>query len=153
MTCQRYNVRLNSGPCSAMREHTQTLWSSNPNASWETIQSLIPPTYASVLDDGKEQFGCQDDGTDDATPAADVQASHSRLAKLWDDMLASCPESTRTGLFFAQSSLWLMCAQSLAAFDISKHVENGAEVTPEFKQVGGTFLSVFYRSLHGSVYR
>jgi hypothetical protein len=50
------------------------------------------------------------------------------------------------GLFFAQSTVWLMCAQSLAAFDISKHVENGAEVTPEFKQMGGTFLSVFDRS-------
>jgi hypothetical protein len=39
-----------------------------------------------------------------------------------------------------------MCAQSLAVFDISKHVENGVEVTPEFNQVGGTILSVFIHS-------
>jgi hypothetical protein len=29
-----------------------------------------------------------------------------------------------------------MCAQALAAFDISKCVENGVEVTPEFNLVG-----------------
>ncbi|KAN0076772.1 Cytochrome P450 [Tylopilus felleus] len=46
------------------------------------------------------------------------------------------------GLFFAQSTLWLICAQSLAVFDISKHVENGVEVTPEFNQVGGTILNL-----------
>lgn len=39
-----------------------------------------------------------------------------------------------------------MCAQSLAVFDISKHTENGVEVTPEINQVGGTILSVFVHS-------
>ncbi|KAF8132818.1 hypothetical protein EV363DRAFT_1163028, partial [Boletus edulis] len=29
---------------------------------------------------------------------------------------------------------------SLAVFDISKHVENGVKVTPEFNQVGGTIV-------------
>lgn len=51
-------------------------------------------------------------------------------------------------MFFAHSTIWLMCAQSLAAFDISKHVENGVEITPEFKQEGGTFLSVSCFSLY-----
>jgi len=44
------------------------------------------------------------------------------------------------GLYLAHSTVWLMCAQSLAAFDISKHVENGVEVTPEFNQVGAAIL-------------
>ncbi|KAF8132785.1 cytochrome P450 [Boletus edulis] len=44
------------------------------------------------------------------------------------------------GLFLANSTVWLLCAQSLAVFDISKHVENGVEVTPEFNQVGGTIV-------------
>ncbi|KAF8838072.1 cytochrome P450 [Paxillus ammoniavirescens] len=40
------------------------------------------------------------------------------------------------GYFIGRSSLWLMCAQALAAFDISKCVENGVEITPEFNLVG-----------------
>ncbi|KIJ07546.1 hypothetical protein PAXINDRAFT_19268 [Paxillus involutus ATCC 200175] len=40
------------------------------------------------------------------------------------------------GYFIGHSSLWLMCAQALAAFDISKCVENGVEITPEFNLVG-----------------
>ncbi|KAF8124373.1 cytochrome P450 [Boletus edulis] len=44
------------------------------------------------------------------------------------------------GFFLANSTVWLMCVQSLAVFDISKHVENGVEVTPEFNQVGGTII-------------
>ena len=46
-----------------------------------------------------------------------------------------------------------MCAQSLAAFDISKHVENGVEITPEFNQVGATIVSVFARCLRGALCR
>ncbi|KAG9308646.1 cytochrome P450 [Chiua virens] len=42
------------------------------------------------------------------------------------------------GLYLTHSMVWLMCAQSLAVFDISKYVENGVEVTPELNQVGGT---------------
>ncbi|KAF8546595.1 cytochrome P450 [Imleria badia] len=44
------------------------------------------------------------------------------------------------GFYLVYSTVWLMCAQSLAAFDISKHVENGVEVTPEFNQVGATIV-------------
>ena len=35
-----------------------------------------------------------------------------------------------------------MCAQSLAVFDISKCVENGVEITPEFNLVGETIMFV-----------
>ncbi|KAI9574120.1 cytochrome P450 [Boletus coccyginus] len=46
------------------------------------------------------------------------------------------------GLYIAESTTWLMCAQSLVVFDISKHVENGVEITPESKQVGGMSLGL-----------
>lgn len=46
------------------------------------------------------------------------------------------------GYFLGQSSVWLMCAQALAVFDISKYVENGVEITPEFKLVGETIACV-----------
>ncbi|KAF8128036.1 cytochrome P450, partial [Boletus edulis] len=42
--------------------------------------------------------------------------------------------------FLVNSTVWLMCVQSLAVFDISKHVENGVEVTPEVNQVGGLIV-------------
>ncbi|KAN0088019.1 Cytochrome P450 [Tylopilus felleus] len=44
------------------------------------------------------------------------------------------------GYFLGHSSVWLMCAQSLAVFDISKGVENGVEITPEFNLVGETII-------------
>ncbi|KAF8551039.1 cytochrome P450 [Imleria badia] len=44
------------------------------------------------------------------------------------------------GYFLGHSSVWLMCAQSLAVFDISKCVENGVEITPEFNLVGETIV-------------
>ncbi|KAF8124374.1 cytochrome P450 [Boletus edulis] len=44
------------------------------------------------------------------------------------------------GHFLVNSTVWLMCVQSLAVFDISKHVENGVEVTPEVNQVGGLIV-------------
>ncbi|KAG8217948.1 cytochrome P450 [Butyriboletus roseoflavus] len=46
------------------------------------------------------------------------------------------------GFYFAQSTIWLLCAQSLAAFDISKRVENGVEVTPEFNYEGEALMYV-----------
>ncbi|KIM56981.1 hypothetical protein SCLCIDRAFT_192356 [Scleroderma citrinum Foug A] len=42
------------------------------------------------------------------------------------------------GYFLAYSSVWLLCAQTLAAFDISKCIEDGIEITPEVDLVGGT---------------
>ncbi|KAF9235423.1 cytochrome P450 [Melanogaster broomeanus] len=44
------------------------------------------------------------------------------------------------GYFLGHSSVWLMCAQVLAAFDISKSVENGVEITPEYNLVGETIV-------------
>lgn len=44
------------------------------------------------------------------------------------------------GYFLGQSTVWLMCAQALAVFDISKCIEGGMEVTPEFNLVGETIL-------------
>ena len=35
-----------------------------------------------------------------------------------------------------------MCAQALAVFNISKCVENGVEITPEFNLVGDTIVFV-----------
>lgn len=42
------------------------------------------------------------------------------------------------GYFLGSSSVWLMCAQALAVFDISKRFENGVEITPEVNLVGET---------------
>ncbi|KAG2362235.1 cytochrome P450 [Suillus spraguei] len=42
------------------------------------------------------------------------------------------------GLHLAEASIWISAAMSLAVFDISKVVENGAEITPEFEQLPGT---------------
>ncbi|KAI9573403.1 cytochrome P450 [Boletus coccyginus] len=44
------------------------------------------------------------------------------------------------GYFLGHSSVWLMCAQALAVFDISKRVENGVEITPEFNIVGESIV-------------
>ncbi|KAF9232093.1 cytochrome P450, partial [Melanogaster broomeanus] len=44
------------------------------------------------------------------------------------------------GYFLGHSSVWLMCAQILAVFDISKAVENGVEITPEHDLVGATIV-------------
>ncbi|KIJ61751.1 hypothetical protein HYDPIDRAFT_115569 [Hydnomerulius pinastri MD-312] len=44
------------------------------------------------------------------------------------------------GYFLGHSSVWLMCAQVLAAFDISKCIENGVEITPEHDLVGETIV-------------
>jgi hypothetical protein len=45
-----------------------------------------------------------------------------------------------SGYFLGHSSVWLMCAQALAVFDISKRVENGVEITPEINLVGETIV-------------
>ena len=47
-----------------------------------------------------------------------------------------------SGYFLAHSSVWLMCAQALAVFDISKCVENDVEITPEYNLVGDTLAFV-----------
>ena len=41
-----------------------------------------------------------------------------------------------------------MCAQALAVFDISKHVENGVEITPEYNLVGETIVFVTDLMMH-----
>ncbi|KAL4079468.1 cytochrome P450 [Scleroderma citrinum] len=46
------------------------------------------------------------------------------------------------GYYFGDCLVWLMCAQTLAVFDISKCVENGVEVTPEVDLVGETIWQV-----------
>lgn len=42
------------------------------------------------------------------------------------------------GYFLGNSSIWLMCAQALAVFEISKCIKNGVEITPEVDMVGET---------------
>ncbi|KAG1765989.1 cytochrome P450 [Suillus placidus] len=42
------------------------------------------------------------------------------------------------GIHLAEASAWLSVAMSLAVFDISKAVENGIEITPEFDPLSGT---------------
>ncbi|KAI6099986.1 cytochrome P450 [Pisolithus croceorrhizus] len=42
------------------------------------------------------------------------------------------------GYFLGGSSVWLICVQALAVFDISKCIENGVEITPEVDLVGET---------------
>ncbi|KAF9228123.1 cytochrome P450 [Gyrodon lividus] len=41
------------------------------------------------------------------------------------------------GYFLAYSSVWLVCIQSLAVFEISKAINDGVEITPEVKMAGG----------------
>lgn len=41
-----------------------------------------------------------------------------------------------SGVFFSHSAVWLLCAQSLAIFDISKCIESGVEITPEVEMIG-----------------
>ncbi|OAX35253.1 cytochrome P450 [Rhizopogon vinicolor AM-OR11-026] len=42
------------------------------------------------------------------------------------------------GLHLADASVWLSAAMSLAVFDVSKVVENGVEIKPEFDSTSGT---------------
>ncbi|KAL4073223.1 cytochrome P450 [Scleroderma yunnanense] len=42
------------------------------------------------------------------------------------------------GYFLGYASVWLMCAQALAVFDISKCIENGVEITPKVELEGAT---------------
>ncbi|OJA20233.1 hypothetical protein AZE42_12696 [Rhizopogon vesiculosus] len=42
------------------------------------------------------------------------------------------------GLHLADASVWLSAAMSLAVFNISKVVENGVEIMPEFDSTSGT---------------
>ncbi|KAF9239426.1 cytochrome P450 [Melanogaster broomeanus] len=44
------------------------------------------------------------------------------------------------GYFLAYSSVWLVCIQALAVFEISKTVEDGVQVTPEVKMAGGVIF-------------
>jgi hypothetical protein len=53
-----------------------------------------------------------------------------------------------SGYFLGHSSVWLMCAQALAVFDISKRVENGVEITPEINLVGETIVFVMDIMIH-----
>ncbi|KAG9308655.1 cytochrome P450 [Chiua virens] len=46
------------------------------------------------------------------------------------------------GYFLGHSSAWLMCTRTLAVFDISKRIESGMEITPEFNLVGETIVFV-----------
>jgi hypothetical protein len=41
------------------------------------------------------------------------------------------------GLHLADASIWISAAMSLAVFDISKAVENGVEITPEYDVTSG----------------
>jgi len=42
------------------------------------------------------------------------------------------------GLHLADASVWMSVAMSLAVFNISKVVENGVEIIPEFDPTTGT---------------
>ncbi|KAF8450341.1 cytochrome P450 [Boletus edulis BED1] len=48
------------------------------------------------------------------------------------------PRSICFGLHLADASVWISVAMSLAAFDVSKIIENGVEVTPEIDPSSGT---------------
>ncbi len=47
------------------------------------------------------------------------------------------------GLHFADASVWITCAMALAAFNISKVVENGTVVEPVVDYTGGTIRYVY----------
>ena len=49
----------------------------------------------------------------------------------------------RTGLYFADASVWITCAMTLAAFDISKAVENGKIIEPTVEYTSGVIRYAF----------
>ena len=46
--------------------------------------------------------------------------------------------NTQPGLHFANASVWLSCARTLAVFDITPPVEHGKLVMPKFETNGAT---------------
>ena len=48
----------------------------------------------------------------------------------------------RTGMYFADASVWITCAMTLAAFDISKVVENGKVIEPVVEYTSGVIRYV-----------
>ncbi|KAG1886216.1 cytochrome P450 [Suillus subluteus] len=54
------------------------------------------------------------------------------------------------GLHLADASIWISTAMSLAVFDISKVVENGVEITPEFEPSLDSIRCVAYFVMSGA---
>jgi hypothetical protein len=52
--------------------------------------------------------------------------------------MARDPDWYQTGQEFADASLFISCATSLAVLHIKKHVEDGKEVTPTLEQNDGS---------------
>ncbi|KAG0702309.1 cytochrome P450 [Suillus ampliporus] len=82
-----------------------------------------PRTYANPSEFNPERFLSQDDKEPETDPRTICFGFGRRI----------CP-----GLHLADASVWISAAMTLAAFDISKAVENGVEITPEVDPSSGT---------------
>ncbi|KAG2135247.1 cytochrome P450 [Suillus clintonianus] len=81
-----------------------------------------PRTYANPLQFNPERFLAKDGKEPETEPRTICFGFGRRI----------CP-----GLHLAEASIWISTAMSLAVFDISKVVENGVEITPEFDPSSG----------------
>jgi cytochrome P450 len=81
-----------------------------------------PQTYANPSEFNPERFLAKDGKEPETDPRTVCFGFGRRL----------CP-----GLHHADASIWIITAMSLAAFDISKFVENGVEITPEIDPSSG----------------
>ena len=121
-------------------------WSSSPSDSWEITESLILGMCASALDGGKYQSSYHSRLDGKLTLQFPRSKCPGKLSRLIGQHKIGVIH--HSGYHFAHSTVWLMCAQTLAVFDISKHIENGVEITPELNPVGGTIMFVTDIILH-----
>ncbi|KIJ70462.1 hypothetical protein HYDPIDRAFT_79110 [Hydnomerulius pinastri MD-312] len=82
-----------------------------------------PRTYANPMEFNPERFLAREGKEPETDPRTICFGFGRRI----------CP-----GLHLADASVWISVAMSLAAFDISKIVENGVEITPEVDPSSGT---------------
>ncbi|KAH7931262.1 cytochrome P450 [Leucogyrophana mollusca] len=95
--------------------------------------SLIMPNIWFMLHDPRTYENPMDFNPARFLPSGDKQPEIDPRTICFGFGRRICP-----GLHLADASVWISCAMSLAAFDISKIVENGVEITPEVDPSSGT---------------
>lgn len=64
------------------------------------------------------------------------------ISPLWTSLIRT---ALFAGMYMADASVFMSCVSTLAAFDISKVLENGVEVEPSIEYTTGTVRWVAYR--------